>query len=70
LTWEPREMITAAVRPSIATQKYSKVVNCSAISASSGAARISTNAPPMPPIADPTSATPITSAPCPRRVSR
>jgi hypothetical protein len=69
-TCEPWEMITEAVRPSTAIQKYSYEVKFSANSARSGAATISTSAPTMPPITEPRRATPSARAPWPARVCR
>jgi len=62
-------IITVALRPSEASQKYSKEVNRSATSARSGAALIRMTAPISPPIAEVTRSTPSTSSPFPCLVS-
>src|SRR6266496_3977136 len=51
----PTAMKTAQVRPSSTSQKYSKVPNLSATSASEGAATISTAVPKSPPMTEKTS---------------
>ena len=58
-------MKTAQVRPSSTSQKYSKVPNLSATSASEGAATISTAVPKSPPMTEKTSPAPSATSPCP-----
>ncbi len=63
-------MKIAQVKPSITSQKYSKELNFSAISASAGAATISTSVPKMPPSTENTSPEPSATSALPCRVSR
>src|SRR5437667_343789 len=56
---------TALARPSTTSQKYSNDENLSAISASAGAAAISTAVPNSPPMTENTSPAPSASSPCP-----
>ena len=63
-------MKTAQVKPSITSQKYSNELNLSAISASAGAATISTSTPKMPPSTENTRPAPSASSGWPLRVSR
>ena len=63
-------MNTAQVNPSITSQKYSKELNFSAISARAGAATISTSTPKMPPSTENTRPAPSASSARPERVSR
>ena len=63
-------MNTAQVKPSITSQKYSNELNFSAISASAGAATMSTATPKMPPSTENTRPAPRASSARPERVSR
>jgi hypothetical protein len=63
-------MKMAQVKPSITSQKYSKLLNFSATSASAGAATISTSTPKMPPSTENTSPEPSASSARPLLVSR
>ncbi len=62
------EIITAQVRPSSTSQKYSNELKLSANSASVGAATISTMVPNIPPSAENTSPAPSASSDWPLRV--
>ena len=61
----PSVMITALVRPSSTSQKYSNELNLSATSASEGAAATSTRVPKIPPITEKTRSAPSTVSACP-----
>src|SRR4030043_2464889 len=61
--------MTVALRPMAASQKYSKVVNLKAISASRGAEVMRMMAPINPPMAEKTTSTPKTNSPLPCLVS-
>ena len=63
-------MKMAQVKPSITSQKYSKELNCSATSASAGAAKDSTMTPKIPPRTENTSPAPRASSAWPDRVRR
>ncbi len=67
-TGEERATSVAHIRPSSASQKYSKVENDSAISASGGARIISDSTPAMPPTAENHTPAPSASSACPLRV--
>jgi hypothetical protein len=63
-------MKIAQVKPSITSQKYSKLLNFKATSASAGAATISTSTPKMPPSTENTRPAPSASSAWPLLVSR
>jgi len=63
-------MKMAQVKPSITSQKYSKLLNLSATSASAGAATISTTTPKMPPSTEKTRPEPSATSARPLLVSR
>jgi len=63
-----KAMKTAESKPSTTSQKYSNEENLSAISASAGAAAISTAVPNNPPITENTRPAPSASSPSPLRV--
>ena len=67
-TGEDRATSVAHIRPSSASQKYSKVENDSAISASGGASTISDRVPAMPPITENHRPAPSASSAWPLRV--
>ncbi len=67
-TGEERATSVAHIRPRNASQKYSKVENDSAISASGGARIISESVPAMPPTAENQTPAPSASSASPLRV--
>src|SRR5690242_3988273 len=67
-TGEERATNVAHINPSSASQKYSKVENDSAISASGGASSISEAVPAMPPMAENQTPAPSASSASPLRV--